>query len=303
MSLGQTIPALPVRDAAGAVAFYRDRLGFETLHHDGGFAVLGRDDAVLHLWEASDESWREREPLDRPVCSGAESFIAGTASCRISVDGVDELYEELRASDVLHPVSKDGVSTTDFGTREFATLDGDGNLVTFFEWVSGDPAGANQLRQHGALFFGLDADVDEVSGVPTELNRRLVAGEIDLAPISSIAYARDAQTLRVLPQVAVSSEGAVDSIQLVSRAPLARVRTIAVTPESATSVVLTRILVPEAEHVALEEEADATLLIGDAALQSMFEDPTPHYDLGRLWRERTGLPMVYAALRLPGSAA
>jgi chorismate dehydratase len=35
-------------------------------------------------------------------------------------------------------------------------------------------------------------------------------------------------------------------------------------------------------------------LIGDAALRSMFEDPTPHYDLGRLWLERTGLPMVYA---------
>jgi chorismate dehydratase len=26
----------------------------------------------------------------------------------------------------------------------------------------------------------------------------------------------------------------------------------------------------------------------------MFEDPTPHHDLGRLWLERTGLPMVYA---------
>jgi hypothetical protein len=28
------------------------------------------------------------------------------------------------------------VDDTDFGTREFATLDHDGNLVTFFEWVS-----------------------------------------------------------------------------------------------------------------------------------------------------------------------
>jgi chorismate dehydratase len=41
-------------------------------------------------------------------------------------------------------------------------------------------------------------------------------------------------------------------------------------------------------------DADAKLLIGDAALQSAFEDPTPHYDLGRLWLERTGLPMVFA---------
>ena len=135
--LTQTIPAMPVRDAASAVAFYRDKLSFEVLHHDGGFAVLGRDDAVVHLWEASDESWRMREDmLEKPVSSGAESFIAGTASFRVQVRGVDELYAELRRADVLHPVSKEGVGDTAFGTREFATLDLDGNLVTFFEWRS-----------------------------------------------------------------------------------------------------------------------------------------------------------------------
>ena len=130
--LRQTIPALPVRDAAAAVDHYRDRFGFEVIHHDGGFAVLRRDEAILHLWEASDESWRHRDSIEQPVRSGAESFIAGTASCRIRVDGVDELFEELRHNDILHPVSKDGVQETDFGTREFATLDRDGNLVTFF---------------------------------------------------------------------------------------------------------------------------------------------------------------------------
>ena len=144
------------------------------------------------------------------------------------------------------------------------------------------------------VFYRLEADVEEVTGVPTELNRMLLAGEIDLAPISSIEYARNAGRLRLLPRLCVSSEGAVDSIQLVSRAPLEQVRRIAVTPESATSVVLTKVLLPEAEHVPLGEPADAKLLIGDAALQSAFEDPTPHYDLGRLWLERTGLPMVFA---------
>jgi catechol 2,3-dioxygenase-like lactoylglutathione lyase family enzyme len=135
-TLTQTIPALPVRDAAAAVAFYRERLGFDVLHHEGGFAVLARDDAVVHLWEASDETWRERESLESPIRSGAESFLAGTASCRIRVDDVDGLYDELRGRDVLHPVSKNGVEDTDFGSREFATLDLDGNLVTFFRWVS-----------------------------------------------------------------------------------------------------------------------------------------------------------------------
>jgi catechol 2,3-dioxygenase-like lactoylglutathione lyase family enzyme len=135
LELGQTIPALPVNDAAASVAFYRDRFGFETLHHDGGFAVMRRDEAVLHLWQADDETWRTRDPWQPPVRSGAESFIAGTASCRISVEGVDELYEELRSKDVFHPVSRDGVTDTDFGTREFATLDLDGNLLTFFKWL------------------------------------------------------------------------------------------------------------------------------------------------------------------------
>jgi catechol 2,3-dioxygenase-like lactoylglutathione lyase family enzyme len=136
VSLTQAIPALPVRDAAAASAFYRDRLGFQVLHQHAGFAVLGRDDARVHLWQAGDESWRERGSLgETPVRSGAESFIAGTASCRVLVEGVDDLYAELRANDVLHPVSREGVSETDFGSREFATLDQDGNLISFFEWA------------------------------------------------------------------------------------------------------------------------------------------------------------------------
>jgi catechol 2,3-dioxygenase-like lactoylglutathione lyase family enzyme len=132
-TLTQTIPALPVRDATAAVDFYRERLGFEVLYHDGGFAILRRSGAEVHLWEASDESWRERDSFERPVCSGAESFIAGTASCRVQVHGVDALYDELRRSEVLHPVSLEGVTETDYGTREFATLDQDGNLLSFFQ--------------------------------------------------------------------------------------------------------------------------------------------------------------------------
>jgi hypothetical protein len=62
--LGQTIPAMPVRDAAAAIAFYRHRF-----------------------------------------------------------------------DDVLHRVSRDGVDDTDYGTREFATLDLDGTLIRFFQWV------------------------------------------------------------------------------------------------------------------------------------------------------------------------
>jgi catechol 2,3-dioxygenase-like lactoylglutathione lyase family enzyme len=136
--LGRTVPALPVRDVPAAVEFYRERLGFEAPHAERDFAVLVRDDAVLHLWGATDEGWQDRSELvRRPVCSGAESFLAGTASCRIEVGDVDALYAELTAAEVLHPTSRGGVTTTGFGTREFATLDLDGNLLEFFRFEQG----------------------------------------------------------------------------------------------------------------------------------------------------------------------
>jgi catechol 2,3-dioxygenase-like lactoylglutathione lyase family enzyme len=133
--LHRTIPALPVRDVGAAVAYYRDRFGFNSPHETGDFAVLVRDDAVLHLWGATDEAWHSREDFSRqPISSGAESFLAGTASCRIEVANVDALFAELQAAGVLHEVSRNGVTATDFRTREFATLDSDGNLLTFFHW-------------------------------------------------------------------------------------------------------------------------------------------------------------------------
>jgi hypothetical protein len=130
--MSTTIPALPVLDMRSAVSHYRERFGFAAPYETGGFAVLTRDRAVLHLWAASDDRWRGRADMPRrPVCSGAESFLAGTASCRIEVADVDALFDELAPEDVLHP-SVRGIVATDFGTREFATVDLDGNLLTFF---------------------------------------------------------------------------------------------------------------------------------------------------------------------------
>ena len=129
--LRRTIPALPVSDVAAAVGHYAERFGFVPLHQDEWFAVIERDAARIHLWQADDDGWRERDPSE-PVASGAESFLAGTASCRIEVDDVDGLFEELRP--VLHPIKPDRPKDTDFGSREFATLDEDGNLIEFFRW-------------------------------------------------------------------------------------------------------------------------------------------------------------------------
>jgi len=141
MSLTSAIPALPVRDVATAVAFYCSRLGFAQRHVELSFAVLGLDDVELHLWQADDASWSERSDLaQRPVRSGAESFLAGTASCRLQVGFPDELAERFRRcaeGDVLHPVSQHGPEDTTFGVRQFHVLDRDGNLVTFFVRLPG----------------------------------------------------------------------------------------------------------------------------------------------------------------------
>ena len=133
--LHRTIPALPVRSISSAVAFYCDRFGFDVRHQSDDFAVIARDDAVLHLWGATDEAWVKRTDLAQaPIRSGAESFLAGTASCRIEVEDVVGLFAEYQAAEVLHDVSRGGVTATGFGTSEFATLDEDGNLLTFFRW-------------------------------------------------------------------------------------------------------------------------------------------------------------------------
>jgi chorismate dehydratase len=153
----------------------------------------------------------------------------------------------------------------------------------------------NTFPVEWALSRHLDADeVQEVAAVPTELNRLLSAGRLDVANVSSIEYARNSDRYVLLPSLCIGSDGAVESVQLVTQLPLPAVRSVAVTRDSATSVVLVRVLVPDAEILDEDAEADAKLLIGDAALHSAFADPTPHHDLGALWRERTGLPMVFA---------
>ncbi len=139
-----------------------------------------------------------------------------------------------------------------------------------------------------------DGLAEEVVGVPTRLNALLRAGDVDVANVSSVEYARNHSEYVLLPSLCVGSDGAVESVQLVTDVPLPAVRSISVTGQSASSVVLVRTLFPTAEIRAEGETAEARLMIGDEALRSAFDDPMPHHDLGALWRERTGLPMVFA---------
>lgn len=150
--------------------------------------------------------------------------------------------------------------------------------------------------------------VDLLPGVPTALNRMLAAGEIDLGPVSSIAYARNHGRLLLSRRLCISSFGAVDSIQLVGKRPLEKIRTVALSPQSATSVTLLKTIlklrfrqeISYSELAGSAEAAlgdhDAVLLIGDQGLEALYF-PTPGttcHDLGALWKDWTGLPMVYA---------
>ena len=123
------IPALPVLNIGRSVEFYRDKLGFRLIHEEAGFAILRRDEAEFHLWAASDEDWRTREGSS-PVVSGAESFISGTASCRVAVERVDDLHGVLQPLGILHPNAP--LRDQPWGAREFGVLDPDNNLITFF---------------------------------------------------------------------------------------------------------------------------------------------------------------------------
>lgn len=132
----KTIPALPVQNIEKAVTFYESKLGFTSGHKDEGFAILNREGIEIHLWAACDNGWKLRSLFLflRPIWSGAESFLAGTASCRIEVEEIDDLFLEYKEKGVLYN-SLTVVEQTEWGTREFPALDLHRNLLTFYEQV------------------------------------------------------------------------------------------------------------------------------------------------------------------------
>lgn len=134
MKLKKTIPALPVQDMEMATAFYAGKLGFTVGHQEDDFAILVRDEVEIHLWKSGDETWRDRGVgiVSLPICSGAESFLAGTVSCRIEVQGIDQLYQECKAKGILHSPNT-VVKDQPWGDREFAAVDLYRNLITFYE--------------------------------------------------------------------------------------------------------------------------------------------------------------------------
>lgn len=161
----------------------------------------------------------------------------------------------------------------------------------------------------GLVRSGALLDVELTKDTPDRLNDALVRGDLDIGPISLVEYLRHTADLVLLPDLAVGSDGPVLSVNLVAQRPLAELRRVALGSTSRTSVLLARIWLAEMHDVhpayfdcppeltAMLLEADAAVLIGDAALRATYEAPRSGltvYDLGAVWRDWTGLPMVFA---------
>jgi chorismate dehydratase len=169
---------------------------------------------------------------------------------------------------------------------------------------------------YGAIDRGIvPLDAELIDGVPTDLNRRMAAGDLDISVVSAVEYARDADRYLLLPDLAISCDGPVRSVMLFSRYPAGELtaRKVIVSSSSMTSVALLELLFENVWHAkpryvpgdaevsdvveASDSAADARLVIGDAALVlgTNRRDRYPYvYDLGAMWKEWTAQPFVFA---------
>ena len=107
-------PVLPSLDIARTVAFYCDLLGFEEVHAaPREYGIVERGSVELHFWFTEDAAL--------PKASG----------CRVQVTGIDGLYSLCQGAGIVHP--NGALTEKSWGTREFAILDPDGNLLTFHQ--------------------------------------------------------------------------------------------------------------------------------------------------------------------------
>ncbi len=111
--------------------------------------------------------------------------------------------------------------------------------------------------------------------VPSECARLLHEGAIDLGLIPSIEYLRGGP-YRIVPDIAIASDGPVASVALYTAKPIDAVRSIAMDTSSRTSVALVQVLcarhfkiAPAFVHLGPDaaemlSRCDAALIIGDA---------------------------------------
>ncbi len=144
-----------------------------------------------------------------------------------------------------------------------------------------------------------------VCDAPSRLARQLLAGELDVALIPSIEYARNS-AMRIVSDACVACEGPVRSVKLYGRVPPEQIRSLALDAGSRTSVTLGRLMLreqlglqPQLVDLPLgadyeQADADAILVIGDRGLVEPSGQFVFAWDLGRRWAEWQRLPFVFA---------
>jgi chorismate dehydratase len=151
------------------------------------------------------------------------------------------------------------------------------------------------------------AGLEIVTDSPAKLAEQLSAGKLDLAMIPAIEYLRQADRLRLLPNISISSRNKVGTVLLVSKVPLNAIRSLALDNRSRTSVALLHILYsnmfpaelklvqqdPDVEKML--HQHDAALIIGDQAL-GFAKANVSVYDLSEEWFKRTEKTFVHAVI-------
>jgi len=152
-----------------------------------------------------------------------------------------------------------------------------------------------------------------IEGVPSEVNRLLRDGMVDISPSSSIEYLRASTLYKLIEGHSISSIGPIQSILLFSNLPLKDLdgTRVLASSQSETSTALLRIILAKfyrcnvriaSSNAELKEglrEFTAYMLIGDDALREgtppAGTGSAPYvYDLGEIWYRETGLPFVFA---------
>ncbi len=156
---------------------------------------------------------------------------------------------------------------------------------------------------------GRDFEIDYT--IPSACAAALAADQADIGIIPAFTYAQ-IPGLVILPNIAIAAKDRVRSILLVGKRPIEQMRSVAVDTSSRTSVALLQVLfakflggprelTPHPPRLDTMLRAhDAALLIGDVALKVPLDAGYHLYDLAQIWREKTGLPFVFAfwAVRL-----
>ncbi len=150
------------------------------------------------------------------------------------------------------------------------------------------------------LVEGLHQHCDLSFEVPSDLVGRLRDGSADIALLPTIDLQRE-PNLVVLPVGGIGCDGPTLTVRLFSRVPLAEVTTLAVDPDSHTSVALSRIIFQKQygflpRYIDLRDAAADTprLLIGDKVVLDEPKQFDHQLDLGGAWKQLTGLPFVFA---------